>query len=226
MTSTNILRLGAVREVARFQDHLASLSLNIPCDRDLLQGSASPFAWPLERNGIKLGNRMAIHPMEGWDSTADGNPTANTIRRWQRFGRSGAKLIWGGEAVAVRHDGRANPNQLVAAAHTRDGLARLREVLMAEHRQAAGSDDGLMVGLQLTHSGRYSKPNATDRPEPRILFHHPILDRRLGLPPDCPLLTDGEIREIIADFHRAARLARDIGFDFVEHQALPWLSWS
>jgi Asp-tRNA(Asn)/Glu-tRNA(Gln) amidotransferase A subunit family amidase len=28
----------------------------------------------------------------------------------KNFGKSGAKMIWGGEAVAVRHDGRANPN--------------------------------------------------------------------------------------------------------------------
>ena len=50
--------------------------------------------------------------MEGWDGTRDGMPTELTRRRWQRFGRSGAGWIWGGEAVAVRADGRANPHQL------------------------------------------------------------------------------------------------------------------
>jgi 2,4-dienoyl-CoA reductase-like NADH-dependent reductase (Old Yellow Enzyme family) len=91
-------------------------------------GADSPLAQPLERQGIRIGNRVAVHPMEGWDGTADGNPSENTIRRWRRFGRSGAKLILGGEAVAVRHDGRANPNQLVIGPHTERGLAHLREV--------------------------------------------------------------------------------------------------
>src|SRR5262249_45976847 len=160
--------------------------------------------------------RMAVQPMEGWDGTADGNPTESTLRRWRRFGASGAKLIWGGEAIAVTHSGRANPNQLVIAAHTREGLARLRSALVEEHRRVTCSEDGLLLGLQLTHSGRYSRPNAQDRPEPRILYHHPILDRRLGLPSDYPLLTDAEIGAIIQEFHRAAKIAWDLGFDFVD----------
>ncbi len=138
------------------------------------------------------------------------------MRRWQRFGQSGAKLIWGGEAVAVSHSGRANPNQLVMASHTRDGLARLRATLIEEHRKVAGSEEGLLIGLQLTHSGRYCRPNMHDRPEPRILYHHPILDRRVGLTRDSPLLTDTEIEAVIEDFHRAARAAQELGFDFVD----------
>ncbi len=64
---------------------------------------------------MRIGNRLAVNPMEGWDGELDGRPSENTVRRWRRFGVSGAKLIWGGEAVAVRPDGRANPNQLVMA---------------------------------------------------------------------------------------------------------------
>jgi hypothetical protein len=122
--------------------------------------------------------------------------------RWQRFGRSGGKLIWGGEAVAVSHEGRANPNQLLASPRTQNALAHLRTVLVREHILRTGSDDGLVMGLQLTHSGRYCRPNEHTRPEPRILYHHPWLDRRLKLPADYPLLTDGEIEAIIQDFHR------------------------
>jgi 2,4-dienoyl-CoA reductase-like NADH-dependent reductase (Old Yellow Enzyme family) len=154
--------------------------------------------------------------MEGWDGTSDGRPSELTTRRWQNFGRSGAKLIWGGEAVAVRHEGRANPNQLLLTKQTQNELARLCELLIAEHRQATGSDDGLLIGLQLTHSGRYSRPNAKERAEPRILYHHPILDKRLGLTEDYPLLTDGDIRRLIEDFHRAAHRTHEIGFDFVD----------
>ena len=64
--------------------------------------------WP----GARCANRFAILPMEGWDGTDDGRPTDLVRRRWQRFGTSGAGLVWGGEAFAVRPDGRANPHQL------------------------------------------------------------------------------------------------------------------
>jgi len=216
MNPSGILRLGSVRDVAHFKEHLDALRLTIPCDLEILRGTESPLAQPIVREGLKIGNRFAIQPMEGWDGTSDGNPGEHTVRRWQRFGRSGAKLIWGGEAVAVCQEGRANPNQLLAAPHTREGLERLRAVLIAEHRQVSGSDDGLLIGLQLTHSGRYSRPNQKGRPEPRILYRHPILDRRLNLSPDHPLLTDGEIEGIIEAFHRAARMASELGFDFVD----------
>jgi len=216
MSGRPILRLGTLKDVARFQEHLQSLQLNIPCDREIARGPESPLRRPLVRGEIKIGNRIAVQPMEGWDGSADGNPSEHTIRRWKRFGRSGGKLIWGGEAVAVSHAGRANPNQLVIAQHTREGLAGLRKVLVEEHRRTAGSDDGLVIGLQLTHSGRFCRSNAHDRPEPRILYHHPILDRRLGLSRDYPILTDGEIRAIIEEFIRAAKMAQELGFDFVD----------
>jgi NADPH2 dehydrogenase len=211
-----ILRLGSLRDVNHFAEHLAALRLIIPCDRELLRGAESPLARTIVRGGIRIGNRFAVNPMEGWDGTPDGNPSEHTLRRWQRFGRSGAKLIWGGEAVAVCHEGRANPNQLLAAPHTQAGLASLKAALVAEHRQVSGSDDGLLIGLQLTHSGRYSCPNQKGRPEPRILYRHPLLDRRLNLPPDYPLLTDAEIEKIIEQFHAAAVMARELGFDFVD----------
>ena len=239
MSSRPILRLGTLKDVARFQDHVESLQLKIPCDREIARGAESPLRRPLRRAGIKIGNRIAVQPMEGWDGTSDGNPSEHTIRRWRRFGHSGGKLIWGGEAVAVSHAGRANPNQLVIAEHTREGLAKLRAVLIEEHRRTAGSDQGLLIGLQLTHSGRYCRPNSHDRPEPRILYHHPILDRKLGLPDDHPvqyrvmiknaildrklglpddhpLLTDGEIEAVIEDFHRAAKMAWELGFHFAD----------
>ena len=216
MSTRAILRLGSVKEVAQFREHLRALGLAIPCDNEILRGAQSPLCAPLARGEIKLGNRIAVNPMEGWDGAFDGNPTENTIRRWRRFGQSGAKLIWGGEAVAVSHNGRANPNQLVIANHTRAGLAQLRAGLIEEHKRAVGSDEGLLIGLQLTHSGRYCRPTAHDRPEPRILYRHPILDRKLNLPHDYPPLTDAEIASIIEEFHRAARMAWQLSFDFVD----------
>jgi len=216
MSGGAILRLGSLKDVGRFQRHVQALGLQIPCDPEIVTGAQSPLRWPLDRGLFKIGNRIAVQPMEGWDGTRDGAPSENTVRRWQRFGRSGGKLIWGGEAVAVSHEGRANPNQLLAAPHTQESLAHLRTVLRREHILTTGSDDGLVIGLQLTHSGRYCRPNEHSRPEPRILYHHPFLDRRLKLPPDYPLLTDAEIESIIEDFHRAAVMAWKLGFDFVD----------
>ena len=217
MIPISIARLGSIKKSAEhFQEHIRSLQVNIPCDKELQSGSESSLRQPLIRGGIRIDNRIAVQPMEGWDCTFDGNPTENTIRRWQRFGRSGAKLIWGGEAAAVSHDGRANPNQLLVAPHTEKGLQQLRRTLVEEHCRTTGSDNGLLIGLQLTHSGRYSRPNAGSRGEPRILYRHPILDGRLNLARDYPVLSDGEVESIIENFHRAAATAFRLGFDFVD----------
>lgn len=153
--------------------------------------------------------------MEGWDGTTDGKPTELTIRRWQRFGQSGAKLIWGGEAVAVRPDGRANPNQLIINENNLPDLAKLRESLIQAHASRWNTDD-LLIGLQLTHSGRFCRPNDKKRMEPRILYHHPILDRKFGLPDDYPVMTDEEIERLVEDYVVAARLAQKAGFAFVD----------
>jgi len=211
-----MLRLGTLKQASQFKAYLQQLGLDIPCDEQLQHGPSSPLLEPIHRGDLEIGNRIAINPMEGWDGTYDGQPSENTLRRWRRFGQSGAKLIWGGEAVAVNHEGRANPNQLVIAEHTRAGLGQLRSALIKEHKQVCGDDRGLLVGLQLTHSGRYCRPNAHARPEPRILYRHPILDRKLNLAADYPLLSDNEIRSIVEDFHRAARSAHELGFDFVD----------
>jgi len=216
MSALPILRLGTVKVVERFQAHVASLGVHIPCDSKLLAGESSPLRLALNRGGIRIGNRIAVQPMEGWDGGTDGNPSEHTKERWRKFGGSGAKLIWGGEAIAVSHEGRANPNQLMIAVHTQKALSELRRILIKEHRRTTGSEDGLIIGLQLTHSGRYCRPNRHTKPEPRILYHHPILDKRLGLSRDYPLLTDAEIETIIADFHRTAKLAEGLGFDFVD----------
>jgi len=216
VSAVPILRLGAVKDVRLLKDHLRSRGLHIPCDTELLAGAESPLLQPLERGGFKFCNRIAVQPMEGWDAHPDGSPSEYTQRRWRRFGSSGASLIWGGEAVAVSHEGRANPNQLVIAPHTLAGLAKLRAALIESHRETTGSDEAPLIGLQLTHSGRYCRPSVHDRPEPKILYHHPILDARVGLSGDSKLLTDEQIGGIVEDFHRAARAARDLGFDFVD----------
>src|SRR5687767_12175529 len=94
----------------------------------LSAAESSPLAEPLQVADFVVGNRWCIHPMEGWDGNLDGTPSEHTIRRWRNFGRSGAKLIWGGEAAAVVPEGRANPNQLLATADNQAGLEKLLAV--------------------------------------------------------------------------------------------------
>jgi 2,4-dienoyl-CoA reductase-like NADH-dependent reductase (Old Yellow Enzyme family) len=216
LSARPFVKVPALGTPEAFREQLALLGLDLPCEDRILTAPESPMARPLRVGPFTAGNRWCIQPMEGWDGTADGRPSEFTIRRWQRFGESGAKLIWGGEAVAVTPDGRANPNQLMINPERVRDLAALRETLRRAHREKCGAAEDLVIGLQLTHSGRFCRPNRKDRMEPRILFRHPILDRKFGIPDDYPVLTDGEIRELIQAYHAAAVLARDAGFQFVD----------
>src|SRR5215468_4404320 len=171
-------RVASLRTVEAFRSHLAASGIALALDDRVSPPSDSPLARPFEKAGLRAGNRFCILPMEGWDGTKEGAPSDLTLRRWRHFGVSGAKLIWGGEAVAVRFDGRANPNQLLMSERNLSALARLRESLVAAHTERFGARaaDDLVVGLQLTHSGRFARPNATDRPEPLTAYAHPVLD--------------------------------------------------
>ena len=209
-------RVSSFKQVEDFRRYIGELGLELHCDDQILRAPDSPLAQPCQVGGRRLGNRFAVQPMEGWDGTVDGRPTDLTCRRWQNFGRSGAKLIWGGEAFAVCPEGRANPNQLMATDETRPGMAELREVLLASHREYCGATDDLVLGLQLTHSGRFCRPFRKDRMEPAILYHHPILDRKFGVAPDHPVLRDEYIEELIDRYIQAAGVAREVGYDFVD----------
>ena len=209
-------RLAQLKTPDDFRAYLASLGITMPFEAELQQRPDAPLARPCRVEGVTIGNRFAVLPMEGWDGTHDGRSSELTRRRWQRFGLSGAKLIWGGEAVAVRTDGRANPHQLLITADTLADLAALRETLVEAHRQRFGRTDDLLVGLQLTHSGRFARPQQQDRPEPVLLYHHPLLDRKFGVPADQPLLTDDDVSRLVDDFVQAAKHSQRAGFAFVD----------
>jgi 2,4-dienoyl-CoA reductase-like NADH-dependent reductase (Old Yellow Enzyme family) len=212
-------RVASLKTAAAFRDHLHRSAIHLEFDDKLAPPELSPLGEAIEVDGIRVGNRFCILPMEGWDGTKDGEPSDLTRRRWRNFGLSGAKLIWGGEAVAVRHDGRANPNQLLITPATQGALAALRDELITSHCERFGvrADSDLYVGLQLTHSGRYARPNVYDRPEPIAASAHPVLDRRF--PGGVRVFTDDELDRLVDDFVAAARLARDAGFSFVDVKA-------
>ena len=214
-----LVRIPTLKTVADFRRHVASLAIELPCEDSIVSGTGSPLLQSVEKitiNGKTIGNRYAIQPMEGWDGTRTGGITENVLRRWRRFGESGAKLIFGGEAMAVRADGRANPNQLIINEANKTELARLREELVAEHASRFGNTDNLVIGFQLTHSGRFCRPNDKSRLESRVAFRHPLLDAKFGVVSDEQVWKDEEIERLIEDYVQAAKVAWDAGADFVD----------
>lgn len=165
--------------------------------------------------GWRLGNSLAVHPMEGCDGELDGQPGELTFRRYRRFGAGGAKLIWF-EACAVVPEGRANPRQLSIHEGSAATLARLLEECRRSHTEQFGSSDGLVTLLQLTHSGRYSFAG------PRVAYHHPVLDRFPSLATVVPraapweAASDDYLAALEDRFVEAAALAREVGFDGVD----------
>ncbi len=220
MAGVSYPRVASFRNAQALAERLSALGWSLPFDDAVLVGAASPLAQPLEIAWLggqrRIGNRFAVQPMEGWDGEGDGRPSELTRRRWLRFGRSGAKLIWGGEAVAVLPEARANPNQLVLNARTAPAFAALRAEMLEAHRRRFGSSNDLLVGLQLTHSGRFCRPREKTRLEPVLVYHHPILDARYPPAGEVEPISAIEVNRVVAAFGAAARLARDIGFDFVD----------
>jgi 2,4-dienoyl-CoA reductase-like NADH-dependent reductase (Old Yellow Enzyme family) len=221
MTGDTYRKIAKLKDVDAFRARLDELGIELPVDdRILTAAEGSPLADPITVGGFGVGNRWCIHPMEGWDAHRDGSPSPHTLRRWHNFGLSGAKLIWGGEAAAVQEDGRANPHQTLATPENRDGLAALLQELLTAHRQHVGTTDDLLVGLQLTHSGRFCRPTSKQL-EPRIAYHHPLLDAKFGIDPDDDSLvySDDDLQRLIDNYVRAAGVARDVGFQFVDVKA-------
>jgi len=225
--------LARLRAPQELHDYLDQLGIDLPFDDEPETGPRSFFAEPyFLPDGTTIGNRLCAQPMEGWDASPDGRPTELTRRRWLRLAQSGAKLIWGCEAVAINPDGRSSPHQLLINPDTLPELAALRAEMAAAHAASCEQRglnhkgkgpsapvvgaEGLLIGLQLTHSGRFSCPEEWNRRQPALLYHHPYLDAKMGIPPDYPVLSDARIEELIDQFIDAAVLAAQAGFDFVD----------
>jgi NADPH2 dehydrogenase len=214
-------KVAQLKDIAALKARLTELGQQLPIDEKISTAvEGSPLAEPLTVAGFRIGNRWCIHPMEGWDANPDGSPSPYTLRRWQHFGASGAKWIWGGEAAAVQPDGRANPRQTLATASNRAGLADLLSACQNTHREHFGSVDDLFVGLQLTHSGRFSRP-VGNRLQPRLAYHHPLLDEKFGIDPqdNSIVWTDDELEKLVDAYIAAAHVAYDVGFQFVDVKA-------
>ncbi len=141
-------KVAQLKTVGALRERFDELGIELPVDDEILTAEqGSPLVEPIAIGDFTVGNRWCIHPMEGWDANRDGSPSPHTLRRWRQFGMSGAKLIWGGEAAAVQHDGRANPNQTLAVAENKSGLSALLNECVTAHRESFGTIDDLLVGL-------------------------------------------------------------------------------
>jgi 2,4-dienoyl-CoA reductase-like NADH-dependent reductase (Old Yellow Enzyme family) len=200
------------KSVADLEAESRRLGLDLRFQDDL-----GPLFRPVAVGPLTAGNALCVQPMEGCDGTPDGRPDELTFRRYRRFGAGGAKLIWG-EATAVIEEGRANPRQLFLDDNTAADFERMLRDCRQAHREACGSDADLVVGLQLTHSGRYSYRR------PLLACHDPVLDPRTvvdkasGRTADAsyPLLDDDYLDRLPDLYAKAARLAQQTGFQFVD----------
>lgn len=155
---------------------------------------------------VRLKNRLTVHPMEGFDGNEDGSPREWTIRRCERFATGGAGLIWL-EATAVVEEGRTSASQLWLHEGNTDAFKALAERMHA-------LSDGAPLILQLTHSGRFSRPHNV--PAPVITYHNPLMNEKMMIDPDYPVVTDAYLDTLPEKFGHAAKLARDAGFDGVD----------
>jgi 2,4-dienoyl-CoA reductase-like NADH-dependent reductase (Old Yellow Enzyme family) len=207
-----VARFFKFHSVEDIESEAVRLGLDLCFDRDF-----SVLFRPVAIGPLRAGNALCIQPMEGCDGTLAGAPDELTFRRYRRFGAGGAKLIWG-EAAAVVEEGRANPRQLLVCDATASRLEAMLQECRQAHREVFGSADDLVVGLQLTHSGRYSYRR------PLIACHDPLLDprtvadRSTGKVVDwCyPLLDDDYLQRLADRYVEAARLAWRIGFSFID----------
>lgn len=165
---------------------------------------------PVQIGSKTAANAIAIQPMEGCDGTADGRPDALTLRRYDRFAKSGAGLIWA-EAVAVVPEGRANPRQLWIH---EENLADFQK-FVADIKETCIRENGFepIVIMQATHSGRYSKPQGT--PAPLIAYNNPIFEGDNPISSDR-ILSDEYLFALEEKFAEAAKLAERAGFDGVD----------
>ncbi len=193
------------------KEKIAALGVDIKLSDDF-----SPLASPVKINGRYAHNAFAVLPMEGCDSNPDGSPSELVKRRYHRFADGGAGLIWW-EANAVVTEGRANELQMMLTAENMPAFRELAADVKAQAKAKNGYEP--INILQLTHSGRYSRP-VGHTPAPIITQHDPILDPLTGITPDSPVATDEYLDSLPERYVQSALLAKEAGFDGVDVKAV------
>lgn len=160
-------------------------------------------------SSIETKNSLAIHPMEGFDGELDGSPSELTFRRYDRFSRGGAGLFWF-EATAICPESRSSRRQIYINRNNVDSFKRIAEMM---HKNS----DGAPIIMQLTHSGRFAKPD--NKPAPIISYHNPLMNEKFMIDPSYPVATDEYLDTLPEMFAEATRLAKEAGFDGVDIKA-------
>jgi 2,4-dienoyl-CoA reductase-like NADH-dependent reductase (Old Yellow Enzyme family) len=204
-------------------EDLRELSRRLGVRLDVSQ-DVSILVEPVQIGGLVIPNSMADHPMEGCDGDSQGRPGRLTLRRYERFAAGGAGLIWA-EATAVVPEGRANPRQLWLHENNKESFAamvkRMREVAV----DSMGPEHRPVIVLQLTHSGRYSKPKGVAYPliaqrdpyrDPLVPQQKPDADAKSKIPNDWPIVIDEYLDELVGAYVKAASIAFEVGFDAVD----------
>ena len=181
----------------------SELGLELPFSDDI-----TPLLNSAEVGGFSVPNRLVVQPMEGYDSQADGAPSDLTERRYLRYANGGSGMIWF-EAVAVSPEGRSNPAQLWINSPNAGNFRSLNDRIKKE-----AGEKGIMpmLVIQLTHSGRYSKPDC--HPHPLAGAPNKILDKAVP-----HVLTDEELIDIQDKYVEAAKLSAEAGFDAIDIKA-------
>ncbi|KPU44518.1 NADH oxidase [Oxobacter pfennigii] len=198
----------AYKSLEDLESKIKELGVNLKLNKDL-----SPLSRGVKIGNTKTPNAIAILPMEGCDSNSDGSPSDLVFRRYKRFASGGAGLLWF-EACAVVPEGKANPLQLSINQENIKSFKELVDMSNSEAKKACGENHVPVKILQLTHSGRYSKPNG--KAEPIIAQHDPLLDPPVGAAGDYPVATDEYLDSLPEKYAKAAALAREAGFDGVD----------
>jgi 2,4-dienoyl-CoA reductase-like NADH-dependent reductase (Old Yellow Enzyme family) len=167
-------------------------------------------------NGVTIPNSIAFHPMEGCDGKLDGSPDELTIRRYKRFAKGGAGLIWF-EAVSVVPEGRASSRQLWIHKQNVHEFKKIYNLIIDNAHEEFGNNFTPVCIMQLTHSGRFSKSSKGF--EPIIACENPQINERYKNENIAHIITDIELEALEDKFVEAAVLANEAGFDGVDVKA-------
>jgi 2,4-dienoyl-CoA reductase (NADPH2) len=212
-------RLGSIEDLNSLSRRLG---VSVEAQEDI-----SILAEPVRAGGLIIPNSLAVHPMEGCDGDSQGRPGKLTVRRYERFAAGGAGLLWG-EATAVVPEGRANPRQLWIHKDNKDSYAAIVKTIRQKAAESMGPEHKPVIVLQLTHSGRYSKPEGIAKPiiprrdpyrDPLIPQQKPDPNRKSKIPDNWPLVTDDYLDKLQDVYVEAARIAFEVGFDAVDVKA-------
>ena len=165
MTADEIVQVKRLRTLDELRDRLVALGIDEQLGVDDAVDPDGPLATPFtftdgSAGTRTVGNRFAVLPMEGWDGDrrrATHRPRAPPVapvRRERRQARLGRR---GGRRAARRARQPAPARDRPHDRRRPRGAARASSSTRTSPPTA--SDDELVVGLQLTHSGRWSRPD-------------------------------------------------------------------